>query len=206
MELVRREDGAFVAAELHCALKPTDLLLVERGWAQDRARMMTALLKAGVPRQQWPQSLPWDWSRKAPDLKLLQAAAYGLVSDGDWQGLMMTKTAQYVARVEEDKGKPLVYVDFLEVAPWNWRVEALDRVSRFKGVGSVLFREAVQQSIAEGFHGRIGLHSLPQAEAFYEGVCGMTRWGQDPNKEDLVYFEFSRSQAQQFLSEEEHHP
>ena len=30
------------------------------------------------------------------------------------------------------------------------------------------------------FHGRIGLHSLPQADGFYANTCGMTDLGADP--------------------------
>ncbi|VTR96316.1 Uncharacterized protein OS=Methylomonas sp. FJG1 GN=JT25_10440 PE=4 SV=1 [Gemmata massiliana] len=37
--------------------------------------------------------------------------------------------------------------------------------------------------------GRVGLHSLPQAEDFYNR-CGMTRIGPDPHYYDLVYFEY----------------
>jgi hypothetical protein len=37
--------------------------------------------------------------------------------------------------------------------------------------------------------GRVGLHSLPQAEDFYSR-CGMTRIGPDPSDNDLVYFEY----------------
>src|SRR5262249_3074962 len=105
----------------------------------------------------------------------------------------------YVARIEEDVGKPLVYVDYLEVAPWNWRIPALGEEGRYKGIGSLFVREAAKLSLEEGFHGRIGLHALPQAEAFYESACGMTRLGGDPRKQGLVYFEFSREQAKKFI-------
>jgi hypothetical protein len=37
--------------------------------------------------------------------------------------------------------------------------------------------------------GRVGLHSLRQAEDFY-ARCGMTRIGPDPNYYDLTYFEY----------------
>lgn len=58
-----------------------------------------------------------------------------------------------------------IYVDYLESAPWNLKngVEP----PRFLGVGTVLLIEAVRMSADAGFEGRVGLHSLPQAEAFY---------------------------------------
>lgn len=114
---------------------------------------------------------------------------------------MLTKTATHFARLTEDGGKPLVYIDYLEVAPWNWRVRPLGLNGRLRGAGSILFREAVRQSIREGFHGRVGLHALPQAESYYERVCGMTVVGRDSRKQNLLYFEFSRGQARRFLDD-----
>ncbi len=101
--------------------------------------------------------------------------------------------------LEMDQGRPLVYIDYLEVAPWNWKIPELNREGLFRGVGSVLFWKAVKQSEEEGFHGRVGLHALPQAELFYEKAMGMERLGPDPSKQDLLYFELSRQKAQSLL-------
>lgn len=199
VDLVRRSDGSLVEATLVDGVEPSDLIVVERAWTIVRARLIGRLRAASVPRKEWPESWHWNWERKAPELAQLAASGFGILSDEDWQGLMLIKTAPYVARIEADRGKPLVYVDYLEVAPWNWRIPALGEEGRYKGVGSILFREAAKLSLEEGFHGRVGLHALPQAEAFYESACGMTALGRDPRKQDLVYFEFSREQAQKFL-------
>lgn len=201
VQLVRRTDDSVVEATLYDGMRPEDLLLVERAWSPERLRLYEQLLQKGVRRDEWPESLHWDWSKKAPELRFLQATGFGIVYDRSWEGVMLTKTAAHVARLAEDKGKPLVYVDYLEVAPWNWRVLPLELHGRFKGIGSVLFREAVKQSIDEGFHGRVGLHALPQAETYYEKVCGMTAIARDPIKQNLLYFEFSRGRAQKFLEE-----
>lgn len=53
---------------------------------------------------------------------MLVTSAYGLVCEGEWHALMITKTQPYQARLAGDLGKPLVYLDFLEVAPWNWPI------------------------------------------------------------------------------------
>lgn len=47
---------------------------------------------------------------------------------------------------------------------------------RLRGVGTALVTAAVALSEDEGFKGRIGLHSLPQAEDFYR-----RRWDQRKN-------------------------
>ena len=44
-------------------------------------------------------------------------------------------------------------------------------------VGMLLIRAAVAMSDDLGFHGRIGLHSPPQASGFYANTCGMTDAG-----------------------------
>ena len=53
----------------------------------------------------------------------------------------------------------------------------------------------------EGFAGRVGLHSLPQSEGFYEGTCRMTRGEIDMKYEGLRWFEFTGSGAKEFLGE-----
>ena len=200
VKLIRKSTGALITGQLHAGLRVQDLVLVERSWASERARLMAELLRLGVAHDQWPESLHWDWSRKADELQLLLASGAGIFCDNEWQGAMLTKTVGYSSLVDgPDRGKPVVYVDFVESAPWNWDLKAIAKIPRFKGIGSLLIREAIEQSFREGFHGRVGLHALPQAEAFYGSVCGMTRFDADQNKQGLVYFEFTRQQASEFL-------
>jgi hypothetical protein len=71
----------------------------------------------------------------------------------------------------------------------------------YGGVGSVLINAAIQLSQAEGFRGRIGLHSLSQAATFYRDRCGMTDFGPDSTHHDLTYFEMDESQAAAFINE-----
>ena len=92
------------------------------------------------------------------------------------------------------------YVEYLEVAPWN-RAE-LGAKPRLRGVGTVLLTAAVALSNGEGFKGRIGLHSLPQADAFYRKI-GMTDLGPDAAYQNLRYFEMTVEQARAFFEKEE---
>ena len=201
VQLIRRGDNTAVDAKLLEGMKPQDLVVVERDWGPERSTVMQELLEASVPRRDWPQSLHWDWSKKAPELKLLESTGVGITIESRWQGVMLTKTASHVAMLDEDKGRPLVYIDYLEVAPWNWRIPELGREGMFRGVGSVLFWNAVKQSKEEGFHGRVGLHALPQAESFYEKAFCMVPLGRDPNKQNLLYFELSRQEAESLLDD-----
>ena len=198
--LLKRQGNTATPAVLVDGLKPIDLVMVEREWLPDRLAIHQELLKKSIPRTEWPQSLHWNWESKALQLKFIEATGLGITVEGKWQGVMLTKTASHVTRSPEDRGKPIVYVDYLETAPWNWRVDALGMKGLFRGVGVVLFHEAVVQSIREGFNGRVGLHALPQSEGFYANACGMTAIGKDPNKQNLSYFELSRLQAKQLLA------
>jgi len=198
LDILRRDGDSLVKAVLNSGLQPEDLLTIENAWSSFRGGISDTLTKKNVPRLEWPQSLFWDWSKKAPLLRQLQCKGFGLVCDNEWQALMLTKTWDCVARLPSDKGKPIVYVDFLEVAPWNWNVNALGQRSKFRGIGSLLLREAILQSEEETFQGRVGLHSLPQSESFYEKICGMTRIGPDPQKQNLVYYEFERDARVEF--------
>ena len=107
------------------------------------------------------------------------------------QGLMIVDTSR-TARLEPDRDKGLVYVDYVEVAPWNRSGWQPHRV--FHSVGTVLLRTAIQVSLNRGFDGRIGLHSLPQADSFYRQQ-GMTNLGADADYQDLCYFEISVKEA-----------
>jgi len=90
----------------------------------------------------------------------------------------------------------MVYLEFLATAPWN-RPEFQQPV-RLKGCGRIFTLAAIEVSRALGGKGRIGLHSLPAAEEFYERKCGMTRLGPDAAHQNLVYFEMTETQADLF--------
>jgi len=72
-------------------------------------------------------------------------------------------------------------------------------VPRYVGVGTLLIAEAVRLSVETGLDG-VGLHSLPQAETFYQDRCRMTRLGPDPDYYELTYFEFTGRQAVDWLT------
>ena len=59
----------------------------------------------------------------------------------------------------------------------------------FRGVGQTLLQFARQRSLGLGYGGRVGLHSLPESEMFYRRLQ-MPEYGNDLEKEGLVYFEY----------------
>ncbi|MBN1909930.1 MAG: hypothetical protein JW818_09340 [Pirellulales bacterium] len=139
----------------------------------------------------------WDWQAKwaffAPQLSY---QSFALECNGRTQGLMIVNTIKR-CRIQQQANKHLVYVEYLEAAPWNRR--PIPGETQYKGVGQVMIAAAIQLSIDEGNHGRIGLHSLPQANTFYRDKCGMTDLGPDASYQNLRYFEMTEAKATAFM-------
>jgi len=142
----------------------------------------------------------WNWTdkyEKHVEEENLTYKMYGIEKDSQIQGLLLVDAHQ-TCRIEENKGKHLIYVKFIAAAPWNSK--ASTDSPKYKLVGKVLLRAAINQSREEEFKGRLGLHSLPQAETFYSN-CGMTDLGIDENEEELRYFEMTEEQANEFMDQ-----
>jgi hypothetical protein len=138
----------------------------------------------------------WDWRNKVHSV---EAGLHMLVTvecHGEAQGIMAVLRAP---RRSWLSGTPVAYVDYVETAPWNLKIPSLP--PRFIGVGTVLIAEAIRLSLELGLEGRLGLHSLPQAEGFYRSRCRMTDLGSDSQYFDMTYFEFSGQQAIEWLVE-----
>ncbi|MBE9014219.1 hypothetical protein IQ250_28935 [Pseudanabaenaceae cyanobacterium LEGE 13415] len=111
--------------------------------------------------------------------------AYAIEYEEVTQGLMWLETQWH--RSWLNPNQRLVYVEALASAPWNR--QNLDDPPYLKGVGAALLLFARQRSASLGYQGRVGLHSLPAAERFYQRQ-NMSEYGQDPDKDNLSYFEF----------------
>jgi hypothetical protein len=192
--------GDSIEAELRDAIEQAQLDDWQTTWQPALLVVLQDLARKGVPMSQWPQSWHWNWAQKTAKVQgLLAFRGFSVMAQGVTQGLAqvdLTKSAHEPSQA----GKPLVYVDYLEVAPWN-RPE-LGTKPRLRGVGTALITAVVALSEDEGFKGRIGLHSLPQADDFYRRRCGMTDLGPDQAYQNLRYFEMTAEQARSFLEEE----
>ncbi len=195
--IVDKRSGEPVDAVLHDELDTLALVEVEIIWGPYRLEAVKRLIRAGTPLGEQPQHRHWDWSKKARRLALLAYRGIGIECQGCMQGLMLLRTAGDMARVGEDTGKPIVYVLYIETAPWN--AKELEPIPRFGAIGTRLIEAAIRVSEDEGFKGRVGLHSLPQTEGFYRNFCRMHDCGKDAHVQDLRYFELDRNAAQAFL-------
>lgn len=174
------------------------VILAHASWQPWLDKRRQELVEERVPKIDWPQHLHWDWEGKARSVEgLLSYRTLGIELLGAIQGMMLTALDGKLSRLMEQKAKPLVYIHFLASAPWN--SPSLVAEPRFSLVGRVLLAAAIQLSLDQDYRGRIGLHSLPQSEAFYR-ACGMTDLDVDLNAQGLRYFEMTSKQAASFLN------
>ena len=193
-----RRTDELVEAVLIDGVIRAEVEAAEAVWRPIVEQKVAQLRQIGAPRSAWPEHSHWDWRKKHEATEgLIAYQMFGLECEGKMQGLMLVSTAGHVCRIPGQANKDLVYVDFVASAPWNSASIAAE--PRYGLIGSVFVATAIQLSQSEGFKGRIGLHSLPQAEKFYADRCRMTDLGRDTKKENLRYFEMTPEQAFDFL-------
>ena len=188
-----------VPSELWDAITEQQLVDWEDAWKPALDDAVQRLKAAGIDRSHWPQSRHWDWRRKAEAFSgSLANPSFCVMCQGMTQGMMILDTLRS-ARIAEQVGKPIVYIEYLEVAPWNRR-GLVTELPRYQAVGSILLRAAIEFSRQEGFKGRVGLHSLPQSNGWYANACGMADLGADAGYQNLRYFEMTPDMADAFIA------
>jgi len=144
------------------------------------------------------QDAHWNWQKKYQKLSsTFGYSSCALLCDNMIQGLGYFDISEHhKSRIITDKPTGVVYIEFIASAPWNRKKIAHQK---YAGVGEALVTHAIKVSIDEGLDGRIGLHSLPQAEIFYRNKCKMKDFGIDTDKK-MRYFEMSLEQVTEWLS------
>ena len=188
--------GNFVEASLVERIDAPYAKAVDDSWL---TYLGAAKANASAAKEAFPQveHAHWSWHEKVKaTAHLLPTPTMALEVGGEVQGLILIDTDRRIARLPAQKGMPVVYVDYLATAPWNFKPIAKN--AKYRGVGTVLLRAAIQTSRDLGFKGRIALHSLPQSEAWYEKLK-MEAVGIDPAKHHLKYYEMTPDQANVFM-------
>jgi hypothetical protein len=182
----------FIAANIIRAFPASRLPEVEAAWSPVRQQLDAAQQKIGSNLE----SSHWNWTAKEQRVEHGELSLIAVECEGEVQGLMAIPIQPRPTLLYP--GKKLIYIDYLETAPWNQRSPSWPL--RFLGAGAAMIAEAIIISIELGFEGRIGLHSLPQAESFYSKKCLMNRIGPDPSYYNLVYFEYDEQTGQSWLT------
>lgn len=183
--------GNPIQASLFDEIADEHLVLWSRTWSPEMKRYVAVNPPSGCP-----EDAHWNWRLKSIGLgTLLSSHSFALVCNGELQALMIVRDLAS-AKLPGQFGLPLVHIEFVATAPWN-RPEFQQPV-RYKGCGRIMILASIEVSRICGGKGRIGLHSLPAAEEFYERKCGMTRLGADAAHQNLLYFEMTETQADRF--------
>lgn len=204
--------GEFEEAQLHHAISQQHVEDVEQTWKPILQQHLSDLKKKHQygtdkfdPEKLFNemavlmiQDAGWDWGKK---YKVLSStfgySSCALICNQQIQGLGYFETSEtHKSRIITDKPTGVLYVEFIASAPWNRKQIAKQQ---YAGIGEALITHAIDLSFAEDLNGRVGLHSLPQAEDFYLTKCGMQDFGIDAGKE-MRYFEMSHEQANEWLA------
>lgn len=173
-------------------LEPDRLETIQALWQSEFRRFWEEALKRGISENKLPEHKNWNWVQKVQwaTSERLVCDLYAIEHKGVIEGLFMTSQGR-TARLPSQKGKPLLYVDYLSSAPWN--LEPLCEQARYRNIGTVFMKVAFAFSKNLGYYGRVGLHSLVQSEDFYRRLQ-MIDLGPDAQEENLRYFEVETSE------------
>lgn len=197
--LRHRASGQYVSATLIDGVSKEEAEGAEKIWRPFIKEVITQMEAEKRPRAERPQHAHWDWKKKHDAVAdILAYQLLGVEYEGEMQGLMLLKTAGKFSRIASHKSHGLVYVSFVETAPWNSPL--IVQEPRYGQVGTVLLAASISISMDLGFKGRIALHALPQAESWYATHCEMTDLGPDADCHNLRYFEMTPEQAAGFLN------
>jgi hypothetical protein len=196
--LKNRHTGDIEDAELHAPVDAGHIADFDQHWKPAIHHRLRQMPRGARSSDANLEDWGWDWEKKAAAFGgRLDYQSFALECGGMTQGLMLCSLVK-TARESSQRNQHMVYVEYIHTAPWN-RPRFTDK-PLYKGVGGILIAAAVSLSIEQEFHGRIGLHSLPQSEDWYRQFCGMTDLGIDETYQQLRYFEMTIDQATGFLA------
>ena len=157
----------------------------QRHWSDFQSVWQGILVELEQPDARWM----WDYKLRQAQQES-RYEAYALEVESFTQGLLFLETQW--RRSHLPQRYPLVYVEALASAPWNR--SAIERPPFLRGVGRTLLLFARRRSVELGYGGRVGFHSLLEAEGFYRHLQ-VPDYGADPEKENLVNFEYGAIQS-----------
>ena len=170
--------------------------IVDAQWLSYLSQAVADALARGIPRYDLPEHKHWEWERKARAMTA-GSTAFTIEANGEAQAVMIVRTDK-TCRLSVQFREPMVYVDYLASTPWN--LAGLVPIPRYSQCEISMVDAAIRHSVAIGFKGRIGLHSLQDAEGFYRDKLLMHDLGVDTAYEDLRYFEMTERDAAIFLA------
>jgi len=176
-----------------------DIIAAQRQWDPKKLDITEELVRLSLVKGSVVEHFHWDWVRKVlyyQDPKHgHDVTTLGIQVADQWQGLSMAEPTPGLSRLGQ-AGQPIVYIHYLESAPWNLTVPEIGQEPEYSGIGTTLVVTCARLSFAKGYGGRVGLHSLPRALSFYQRL-GFQNLGPeaDGRLKDLCYLELSEEAA-----------
>lgn len=207
-EIIEVSTGDTVQAEIHKDSHQQHAAFINRRWqpillnhAKQTLLQKDGTFLNGLPAKQLLTQnqiadYHWDWEAIANQAQIgFRRKTFYLTHQHEVQGALHALFPKQSISLPTSN---LVYVDFIAVAPWNRR--HFQQMPLFKAVGSALMVHTCNCSFSEGYDGVIGLHSLIQAEPFYQNI-GMNGLFNDPQKNNMKYFELPPLEARELVSQ-----
>ena len=152
-----------------------------------------------IPFENYPDHWHWDWNAKHSNFTGQQSTqGFAITCRNMTQGMMFVK-APYFSKLPGAENHPLVYIEYLESAPWNIKEFTDSGIERYRDIGTYFLCAAIWLSKRKGYGGCIGLHSLIQTESFYNKFK-FVDLGNDENYSNLRYYEMTAEQASNLLN------
>lgn len=173
-------------------------------WAEMRK---LACDRGFVSKESYKETLGWDWRELRQSAAFIPRTASVVCAIGSCIHGAMIFSIRYERPKCPETLSPLrriLYVDYLEVAPWNRIRERQDWIAagQFQMVGTQLIVYAIKMSVLAGCRGIVGLHSLTSSEPYYRLGLGMWEGELEYDVEDnnkYRYFEFSENRIERLI-------
>jgi hypothetical protein len=115
-QLWERNSDQIISAELLPEMTLEQVVQAGEHWERLRVRARARLRRKRLPV---PEHDRWDWDEKSHGLRFTAYRCLGVRHEGEVQGLMMISTLAVEGRLPIHRGKPVLYVKYIESAPWN---------------------------------------------------------------------------------------
>ena len=202
---IEKSDGALEPYSISYGWNLIKSLACDNKWKEYRVRILT-FLKENCDEEQRNDLLSkiqfedyhWEWFGKSLRHRKEEYKWFFLSTETSVEAACLIYFPKPSALDESD----IFYVEFIAVAPWN-RFSPLEE-KRFNGVGKKLLKSAIKYLTESlGYQYGFCLHSLPQAQGFYEhiGMIHIEKLDklEDPECDPLYYYEIDHKNSMKFV-------
>lgn len=160
----------------------------------DKVRILTGPERETAINQIDAEHIHWDWVNKSKHYQQDEYSWFYFLVDDSIEAVCLT----YHPKDSVIDSEKIFYIEYIAVAPWNKAHPLFPR--KFSGIGSLMISN-LQRYFKDSLGYRYGfsLHSLPQAESYYQHI-GMTPI-KGHEKDNLPYLEMDSQSSERFCGD-----